>query len=144
LFLLRRAAVAHAGEARAGAGLRHGLERKEFRIHYQPKIDMASGEITGVEALLRWQHPEKGLLLPEKFIHLAEETGLIIPIGLWTLREVCMRVRLEGGGLPRMPVAVNLSASQFGQEQLVPQLAEIIKSTGSTPKFSSSRSPRAW
>ena len=116
------------------AGLRHGLEREEFRIHYQPKIDMASGAITGVEALLRWQHPEKGLLLPDKFIHLAEETGLIIPIGLWTLREVCMRVRAwKDAGLPRMPVAVNLSASQFGQEQLVPQLAEIIRSTGVDP-----------
>ena len=116
------------------AGLRHGLEREEFRIHYQPKIDMASGAITGVEALLRWQHPEKGLLLPDKFIYLAEETGLIIPIGLWTLREVCMRVRAwKDAGLPRMPVAVNLSAIQFGQEQLVPQLAEIIRSTGIEP-----------
>ena len=116
------------------AGLRHGLEREEFRIHYQPKIDMASGAITGVEALLRWQHPEKGLLLPDKFIYLAEETGLIIPIGLWTLREVCMRVRAwKDAGLPRMPVAVNLSACQFGQEQLVPQLAEIIRSTGIEP-----------
>ena len=113
------------------AGLRHGLERDEFRIHYQPKIDMASGAITGVEALLRWQHPEKGLLLPEKFIHLAEDTGLIIPIGLWTLREVCMRAKAwKEAGLPRMPIAVNLSASQFGQEQLVPQLAEILRTTG--------------
>jgi diguanylate cyclase (GGDEF)-like protein len=116
------------------AGLRHGLERNEFRVHYQPKIDMASGEITGVEALLRWQHPEHGLLLPEKFIHIAEETGLIIPIGYWTLREVCSRAKAwEAAGLPRMPVAVNLSANQFAQEQLVPQLAEILKSTAIDP-----------
>jgi diguanylate cyclase (GGDEF)-like protein len=116
------------------AGLRHGLERREFRVHYQPKIDMTSGEITGVEALLRWQHPDLGLLLPEKFIHLAEETGLIVPIGLWTLREVCTRATAwKEAGLPRMPVAVNLSASQFGQEQLVPQLTEIIKDTGIDP-----------
>ena len=116
------------------AGLRHGLERQEFRIYYQPKIDMASGAITGVEALLRWQHPEMGLLLPEKFIYLAEETGLIIPIGLWTLREVCTRSRAwKEAGLPRMPVAVNLSACQFGQDQLVPQLAEILRSTGIDP-----------
>ncbi|HET7765717.1 MAG TPA: EAL domain-containing protein [Burkholderiales bacterium] len=116
------------------AGLRHGLERREFRVHYQPKIDMTSGEITGVEALLRWQHPDLGLLLPEKFIRLAEETGLIVPIGLWTLREVCTRaVAWKEAGLPRMPVAVNLSASQFGQEQLVPQLAEIIRETGIDP-----------
>jgi diguanylate cyclase (GGDEF)-like protein len=113
------------------AGLRHGLERKEFRVHYQPKIDMASGAITGVEALLRWQHPEKGLLLPDKFIRIAEDTGLIIPIGLWTLREVCERAKAWiDAGLPRMPIAVNLSAVQFGQEQLVPQLAEILRSTG--------------
>jgi len=116
------------------AGLRHGLERAEFRVHYQPKIDMTSGEITGVEALLRWQHPELGLLAPDKFIPLAEETGLIVPIGLWTLREVCSRTRAwKEAGLPRMPVAVNLSAAQFGQEQLVPQLAEIIRSTGIEP-----------
>jgi len=113
------------------AGLRHGLERGEFRVFYQPKIDIASGEITGVEALLRWQHPDKGLLLPEKFIHLAEETGLIVPIGLWTLREVCARAKAwKEAGLPRMPIAVNLSASQFNQEELVAQLAEILKSTG--------------
>jgi diguanylate cyclase (GGDEF)-like protein len=113
------------------AGLRHGLERNEFRVHYQPKVDMATGEITGVEALLRWQHPEKGLLLPEKFIRLAEETGAIIPIGLWTLREVCTRVKSwREAGLPPMPVAVNLSASQFRHEHLVPQLEEILRSTG--------------
>jgi EAL domain-containing protein (putative c-di-GMP-specific phosphodiesterase class I) len=83
---------------------------------------------------LRWQHPEQGLLLPEKFIHLAEETGLIVPIGLWTLREVCTRAKAwTDSGLQRMPVAVNLSAIQFSQEQLVPQLAEIIKSTGIDP-----------
>src|SRR3989442_131158 len=113
------------------AGLRHGLERGEFRVYYQPKIDMTTGAITGVEALLRWQHPEKGLLLPEKFIQLAEETGLIVPIGLWTLREVCQRSKAwKDAGLPRMPIAVNLSAIQFREEQLVPQLAEILKSTG--------------
>src|SRR5262245_3005915 len=116
------------------AGLRHGLERGEFRVHYQPKIDMASGEITGVEALLRWQHPEKGLLLPEKFIYLAEETGLIIPIGYWTLREVCTRAKAwQSAGLPRLPVAVNLSASQFAHDQLVPKLTEILRSTGTDP-----------
>ncbi len=116
------------------AGLRHGLERDEFRVHYQPKIDMETGAITGVEALLRWQHPEKDLLLPEKFIHLAEETGMIIPIGLWTLREVCMRAKAwKDAGLPHMPIAVNLSASQFREEQLVSQLAEILKSTGVDP-----------
>jgi len=113
------------------AGLRHALERGEFRVYYQPKIDMATGAITGVEALLRWQHPERGLLLPEKFIQLAEESGLIVAIGLWTLREVCMRAKAwRDAGLPRMTIAVNLSASQFLEEKLVSQLAEILKSTG--------------
>jgi len=118
------------------AGLRHALERGEFRIHYQPKIDMESGAITGVEALLRWQHPERGLVGPDKFIPLAEATGLIVPIGLWTLREVCERGKAwQNLGLQRFSIAVNLSATQFRQDDLVPQLAEILKSTGFDPKY---------
>jgi diguanylate cyclase (GGDEF)-like protein len=118
------------------AGLRHALERGEFRIHYQPKIDMESGEITGVEALLRWQHPERGLVGPDKFIPLAEDTGLIVPIGLWTLREACERGKAwQDLGLQRFPIAVNLSATQFRQDDLVPQLAEILKSTGFDSKY---------
>jgi diguanylate cyclase (GGDEF)-like protein len=114
--------------------LRHALERGELRVYYQPKIDMATHKLTGVEALLRWQHPERGLLLPEKFIGLAEETGLIIPIGLWTLREVCTRAKAwQDAGLQRIPVAVNLSALQFHQEQLATELAEILKSTRLDP-----------
>ncbi len=116
------------------AGLRHGLERNEFRVHYQPKINIATGAMTGVEALIRWQHPARGLLMPDTFIQIAEETGLIQPIGLWTLREACTRAKAwEDSGLPRLPVAVNLSAGQFQQEQLVSQLAEILKSTGLAP-----------
>jgi len=118
------------------ASLRHALERGEFRIHYQPKIDMESGAITGVEALLRWQHPERGLLGPDKFIPLAEATGLIVPIGLWTLREACERGKAwQNLGLQRFSIAVNLSATQFRQDDLVPQLAEILKSTGFDPKY---------
>ena len=118
------------------AGLRHGLERGEFRIHYQPKIDITTGTITGVEALLRWQHPERGLIPPDRFIPLAEATGLIVPIGLWTLREVCERGKAwQSLDLPRFPIAVNLSATQFRQQDLVPQLAAILKSTGFDPKY---------
>jgi diguanylate cyclase (GGDEF)-like protein len=118
------------------AGLRHGLERGEFRIHYQPKIEITTGTITGVEALLRWQHPERGLIAPDKFIPLAEATGLIVPIGLWTLREVCERGKAwQSLDLPRFPIAVNLSATQFRQQDLVPQLAAILKSTGFDPKY---------
>jgi len=117
------------------AGLRHGLERGEFRIYYQPKIDMTSGALTGVEALLRWQHPERGLIGPDKFIPIAEATGLIVPIGLWVLREACTRAKAwQNAGLPRFTMAVNLSPSQFRQEELVPQVAEILKSTGLDPK----------
>src|SRR5258706_278233 len=118
------------------AGLRHGLERGEFRIHYQPKIEITTGTITGVEALLRWQHPERGLIPPDRFIPLAEATGLIVPIGLWTLREVCERGKAwQSLDLPRFPIAVNLSATQFRQQDLVPQLAAILKSTGFEPKY---------
>jgi EAL domain-containing protein (putative c-di-GMP-specific phosphodiesterase class I) len=118
------------------AGLRHALERGEFRIHYQPKIDMTSGAITGVEALLRWQHPERGLVGPDKFIPLAEATGLIVPIGLWTLREACERGKAwQDLGMQRFPIAVNLSPTQFRQDDLVPQLAAILKSTGFDPKY---------
>ncbi len=118
------------------AGLRHALERGEFRIHYQPKIEITTGTITGVEALLRWQHPERGLIPPDRFIPLAEATGLIVPIGLWTLREVCERGKAwQSLDLPRFPIAVNLSATQFRQQDLVPQLAAILKSTGFDPKY---------
>jgi len=118
------------------AGLRHALERGEFRVHYQPKIEITTGTITGVEALLRWQHPERGLIPPDRFIPLAEATGLIVPIGLWTLREVCERGKAwQSLDLPRFPIAVNLSATQFRQQDLVPQLAAILKSTGFDPKF---------
>jgi diguanylate cyclase (GGDEF)-like protein len=118
------------------AALRHALERGEFRIHYQPKIDMTSGGVTGVEALLRWQHPEHGLVGPDKFIPLAEATGMIVPIGLWTLREACERGKAwQDSGLPKFPVAVNLSASQFRQDDLVPQLSAILKSTGFDARY---------
>ena len=118
------------------AGLRHALERGEFRVHYQPKIEITTGTITGVEALLRWQHPERGLIPPDRFIPLAEATGLIVPIGLWTLREVCERGKAwQSLDLPRFPIAVNLSATQFRQQDLVPQLAAILKSTGFDPKY---------
>jgi diguanylate cyclase (GGDEF)-like protein len=117
------------------AGLRHALERGEFRVYYQPKIDMTTGALTGVEALLRWLHTERGIVGPEKFIPIAEATGLIVPIGLWVLREVCTRAKAwQNAGLPRFTVAVNLSAGQFRQEDLVPQLAEILRSTGLDPK----------
>ncbi len=111
-------------------GLRYAAERQELRVHYQPKIDVASGCIVGVEALLRWQHPKLGMLRPDRFIPLAEETGLIVPIGLWTLRAACAAARSwHDQGMP-LQVAVNLSARQFHFGRLVDDVADVLAATG--------------
>ena len=112
------------------AGLRHALERGEIEVFYQPKIDFAHGGVTGVEALIRWRHPELGLLSPDRFVPLAEETGDIIAIGYWTVRQVCERARRWQSQGFSMRVAVNLSASQFHEPQLLSSLAAIFKATG--------------
>jgi diguanylate cyclase (GGDEF)-like protein len=112
------------------AALKHAIARDEIEIHYQPKIEFGFGRVTGVEALIRWRHPQLGLLAPDKFVPLAEETGLIVPIGYWTLRRVCERVRRwQEQGL-QLTVAVNLSAIQVHQPELVKELAAILWSTG--------------
>jgi diguanylate cyclase (GGDEF)-like protein/PAS domain S-box-containing protein len=104
--------------------LRRALERDEFVLHYQPKVSLATGRITGVEALLRWHHPERGLIPPGDFIPLLEETGLIVQAGDWVLRAVCAQLKAwERAGIALVPVAVNLSARQF----LAPDLAETIR-----------------
>jgi diguanylate cyclase (GGDEF)-like protein len=114
--------------------LRRALQRGEFFLHYQPKVDVASGLITGVEALLRWQHPVRGLVPPLDFISLAEETGLIVPIGEWVLATACARTKgWQGRALPRLSVAVNLSARQFGDSQLLEKLTRIIHASGLDP-----------
>jgi diguanylate cyclase (GGDEF)-like protein len=117
------------------AGLRHALERGEIEVFYQPKIGFGHGRVTGVEALIRWRHPKLGLLMPDKFVPLAEERGEIIPIGYWTLKLVCERIaRWHDMGMP-LAVAVNLSASQFHQPELVDRLGAILKSTGIAPNM---------
>ena len=114
--------------------LRRALQRGEFFLNYQPKVDIASGLITGVEALLRWQHPVRGLVPPLDFISLAEETGLIVPIGEWVLATACARTKVwQGRALPRLSVAVNLSARQFGDSQLLGKLTRIIHASGLDP-----------
>lgn len=112
-------------------GLRRALERNEFCLEYQPKIDAESGRITALEALIRWQHPELGRLSPADFISLAEETGLIVPIGEWVLREACRENRAwQLAGLPKVRVAVNLSGFQLQHEHLVETVAAILEETG--------------
>ena len=115
-------------------GLRHALERGEIEVFYQPKIDFGTGHVTGVEALIRWRHPKLGLLLPDRFIAIAEETGAIVPIGYWTLARVCERARRWHDQGMALSVAVNLSAGQFHQPELITELAAILKSTRLAPE----------
>ena len=101
------------------SGLKRALERNEFELHYQPQVDLQSGKILGAEALLRWRHPQEGLIAPGQFISLAEESGLIIPIGEWVLARACAQNKAwQDAGLPPIPVAVNLSARQCAQENI--------------------------
>ena len=114
-------------------GLRHALDRGEMEVFYQPKVEFATGRVAGVEALIRWRHPTLGLLLPDRFVPLAEETGLIVPMGYWTLRRVCECARRWGDLGFNLPVAVNLSARQFHEAELVSQVAAILRATGVAP-----------
>jgi EAL domain-containing protein (putative c-di-GMP-specific phosphodiesterase class I) len=114
--------------------LAHALERGEFLLHYQPKVETTSGLITGTEALLRWKHPLRGLIPPLDFIALAEETGLIVPIGEWVLATACARNKAwQDQGQPNLSVAVNLSARQFADPLLLPKLTRIIQASGLDP-----------
>lgn len=111
--------------------LRYAIERQEFELHYQPKRSLATGRITGVEALVRWRHPELGLVPPSHFIPLAEETGLIVPIGKWVLNEACRQhVAWLKQGLPPVCVAVNLSPRQFAHDDLLADIDAAIKTSG--------------
>jgi diguanylate cyclase (GGDEF)-like protein/PAS domain S-box-containing protein len=113
------------------AGLRKATERDEFLLHYQPKVDVRTGAVTGVEALVRWNHPERGLIPPLEFIPLLEETGLIIPVGEWVLRTACAQVGAwRRNGAPPLGVAVNLSPRQFRQDNLIAVVADVLAHTG--------------
>ncbi|MGG1516799.1 EAL domain-containing protein [Paenibacillus oryzisoli] len=117
-------------------GLRKALERGEFQVYYQPQIDVATGGIIGVEALIRWQHPELGQISPVEFIPMAEETGLIIPIGEWVLKEACRQNKKwqEQGFLP-IRMAVNISSRQFQQSNLIEVVSQTLSETGLDPKY---------
>ncbi|BCA80706.1 EAL domain-containing protein [Desulfuromonas sp. AOP6] len=115
--------------------LRRSLERDQFLLHYQPKFNSVTREFTGLEALARWQHPDRGLIAPAHFITLAEETGLIVPLGEMTLRKACRQNRQwQERGYHPFPVAVNLSAQQFGEQDLVDTVCRALRDTGLSPQ----------
>jgi len=115
--------------------LRRAIEHQELSLDYQPQIDSATGSINGLEALLRWQHPQLGLLLPGLFITIAEETGLIIPLGEWVLRTACRQARAwQRAGYHRLRIAVNISPRQFQQRGLIPMIDAILQETGCDPR----------
>lgn len=121
---------------RIETGLRDALVRNELSLHYQPKLDIQTGEIRGVEALLRWTHPELGVVSPARFIPVAEESGLIVPIGYWAMAAACAQTAAWlREGLPAISMAVNLSPRQFMDENLVPTIAGVLKTTGIPPEL---------
>lgn len=116
--------------------LRRAVERNEFVLHYQPQKNISSGQVIGVEALVRWQHPVEGLLLPGTFIPLAEETGLVVLIGDMVLREACRQARAwQDQGLPPLRIAVNVSARQFLENSLIDQVASALQAAGLDPQW---------
>ncbi len=115
--------------------LRRALERNEFELHYQPQVDLGTGQVVGAEALIRWRHPELGLVSPDRFIPIAEETGLILPIGEWVLRTACAQNKAwQNAGLPPLHVAVNISGRQFRQKNLIGMVELILAETGLRPE----------
>lgn len=116
------------------SALRRALEREQFSLNYQPKVDMETGQITGVEALLRWSHPDLGNISPAQFIPLAEETGLIVPIGRWVVKEACAQAMAwQRRGLLPVSMAVNLSPRQFADEHLLQDVDEALAASGMSP-----------
>ena len=114
--------------------LRHALERNELLLHYQPKVDARSGRITGVEALMRWQHPERGLVPPGVFIPVAEETGLIVAMGEWVLEEACRQKKIwRDAGLPGIDMAINLASPSFRKTDLVERVSDTLTRYGVPP-----------
>jgi EAL domain-containing protein (putative c-di-GMP-specific phosphodiesterase class I) len=117
------------------ADLRQALPKGELEVYYQPQVDMTGGGVVGAEALLRWHHPIWGMVMPDRFIGIAEDTGLIVEIGEWVLRQTCRAVRAWNMCGHRVRVAVNLSPRQFGNGHLADSVAEILAETGCRPEW---------
>jgi diguanylate cyclase (GGDEF)-like protein/PAS domain S-box-containing protein len=118
------------------SGLRRALEREEFLLHYQPKVNLDTGEITGVEALIRWQQPERGVVPPSQFVPVAEECGLIVQIGRWALHEACRQAReWQDAGLPFKRISVNVSAAEFRAKTFVEVVSTTLRETGLEARY---------
>jgi diguanylate cyclase len=120
-----------AQRAHLESGLRRALRGNEFKLYYQPKVSLATGETIGTEALIRWVHPEQGMISPGQFIPIAEDCGLIVPIGEWVLREACRQNEVwRQSGAKAMPVAVNVSAAQFAQRNFLDVIKDALTQSG--------------
>ncbi|MEW5757205.1 MAG: EAL domain-containing protein [Pseudomonadota bacterium] len=118
------------------ADLRKAIERRELCLHYQPQVEAATGRIIGVEALVRWQHPARGMVSPAHFVPLAEETGLILPIGQWVLEEACRQNKAwQDAGYPPVQMAVNIANAQFQKPDLVQDVQKVLAATGLAPRY---------
>jgi len=116
--------------------LRRAVEREEFLLYYQPEVDIKTGEVIGMEALLRWQNPELGIISPSEFIPVAEDTGLIIPIGEWVLHAACRQNKAwQSMGLKPLVIAVNISMRQFKQTNFLGNIMKVLDETGLSPEF---------
>jgi EAL domain-containing protein (putative c-di-GMP-specific phosphodiesterase class I) len=118
------------------SGLRDALDRQAFVLHYQPTINLVTHAITGVEALVRWRHPQGGLVLPDEFVPLAEDSGVIVPIGQWVLREACRQQKAwQDAGLPATRIAVNVSAVELRAKDFVGGVRAVLAATGLEPRL---------
>jgi diguanylate cyclase (GGDEF)-like protein/PAS domain S-box-containing protein len=116
--------------------LQSALDRREFELYYQPTIDLDTGMISGAEALMRWRHPERGIVSPDQFIPAAEASGLIVPMGRWALREACRQAKeWQDRGLPPIPIAVNVSALQFRTAGFIDDIQQFLRETGLAPRY---------
>jgi diguanylate cyclase (GGDEF)-like protein len=135
-FFTARMNVDTLAQMRIHNQLRSAIDLKEFALHYQPQIDLVSGAITGIEALIRWYHPQDGVIAPARFIPVAESSGLIVPIGEWVLQEACRQARIWlDGGHPGLRVAVNLSALQFRRGNVLESVQKALEASNLPPSL---------